>query len=218
MTSFCACTISPCQLPNTVVRMAQVLKIPAGAEAIPEHCPDPQHPAPPMTDRRSLRGMTVRAALDELVRIDPRYRWVETDGVIVMRPTEAWTSRDHFIHRSLPSFAFTDQNVSGALAALRRAVGPGGASGEKLWSSSWLAGRRFSVELRTTSIYEALNATVRAHGELTWILSYCQPEVSLENSSLQLVASDGSGVGWRGVFSRSSNGTAPRPCFETAQE
>ena len=188
----------PCQIPNVAVRIAQVLKVPAGAESVPEPCPDPQHPAPPVTGRMSLLGMTAREAFDALVRLDPRYRWVESGGVVVIRPVDAWEGHDHFLHRSMSSFAFTDENVPGALAALQTAIGPSRISGGQLPGRSPLAERRFSVSLGAISVYEALNAIVKAHGALAWLVGYCQPQVSYENSTGTLITFDGSGVGWRG--------------------
>jgi len=99
--------LAPCQIPNIVVRIAEVLKVPAGAEAVPEHCPDPLHPEPPMTSSESLIGMTLRDALDAVVRLDPRYRWVESDGVIVVRPIAAWDSRDCLPQASYENSLFT---------------------------------------------------------------------------------------------------------------
>ena len=187
----------PCQIPNLVLRIAQVLRVPAGAEGVPERCPGPDHPLPPATGFQSLRGMTGREALDALVQLDPRYRWVESDGVIVVRPIEAWENRDHFLHRSASSFTFANENINHAVAALKSALGPLQIPSVDVLGASPLAERRFSVSLGATSAYEALNAIVRSHGELAWIVGYCQPPVSYEHSLLSLVTFDGSGTGWR---------------------
>lgn len=210
----------PCQIPNVVARIAQVLKVPAGAEGVPEQCPDSLHPPPPASGTQSLRGMTGRDALNALVQLDSRYSWVESDGVIVVRPVEAWNKRDHFLHRSASSFAFTNQNIYGALTALKGALdsrqiptidGPEP-------TPTPLAARRFSVSLGATSAYEALNAIVRAHGELAWIVGYCQSEVSYENSILTLMTFDGRGTGWRGTYARRSDGTVYGPCSEAERK
>jgi hypothetical protein len=156
--------------------------------------------------------MTGREALDALVGLDPRYRWSETDGVIVLRPIDAWENRDHFLHRSASSFAFADENIKGALAALKSALGPLQIPSVDLLGPTPLAERRFSVSLGATSAYEALNAIVRSHGDLAWIVGYCQPSVSYEHSLLSLVTFDGSGTGWRGAYARRSDGTTYDPC------
>ena len=156
----------PCQIPSLVVLIATALKIPAGVEAVPERCPDGKAP-PVKATGRPLRGMTVREAMDTLVQVDPRYRWVESGGVIVLRPAEAWESADHFLHRSVSRFAFDDEDMMGALAGVLTALGPYDVpGGQTPGGSTPLANHRFSVKLGATSIYEALNAIVKAHGEL----------------------------------------------------
>jgi hypothetical protein len=153
----------PCQIPGLVMSIGISLKVPAGVEAAPEICRDEKGPVK-VTGRQPLRGMTVREAMDTLVRADPRYRWVESDGVIVMRPIEAWDNRDHFLNRSVSEFAFSNEDIAGALAAVMTAIGP-----SRFTAGPPHLGRPFSVKLGATSIYEALNAIVKAHGEVAFL-------------------------------------------------
>ena len=51
------------------------------------------------------------------------HRWMESNGVVVMRPVEAWSDPRHFLHRTI-SLVVDDQTVVGALAAVRTALGP----------------------------------------------------------------------------------------------
>jgi hypothetical protein len=53
----------------------------------------------------------------------------------------------------------------------------------------------FSVRPRTTSILEAANEVVRAHGSLRWTLSYCKPERRIEYALFMLGTFDHSGLG-----------------------
>jgi hypothetical protein len=201
----------PCQIPGLFVLIVMELKVPAGAEGVPERCPDGRGPVK-VTGRTSLRGMTLRGALDTLVRFDPRYRWVESDGVIVLRPIAAWENRDHFLHGSVPEFVVSNDDIAGALAAVLTALGPWRVPGG--WQTPH-DDRRFSVTLGATSIYEALNAIVKAHGEVAWRVSYCQPPTQLQNATigfLGLYGPGGWGISHHPVFLRRPDGTTYDAC------
>lgn len=205
----------PCQIPGLVMSIGISLKIPAGVEAATERCQDGKGPVK-VTGRTPLRGMTVREAMDTLVRADPRYRWVESDGVIVLRPIEAWEKRDHFLHQSVSQFALKDEDVEGALAVVVTALRSGQVpANEASTDHTPHADHRFSVTLGATSIYEALNAIVKAHGELVWQVSYCQPPTVLEHASIGFFFLQGTGLGGfshRIIFSRRQDGTTYDPC------
>ena len=78
-----------------------------------------------------------------------------------------------------------------------------------------LAARRFSVSLGAASLYEALNSIVRSHGELSWLVAYCLPQASYENSLFTLMTFDLRGTGWRGAYARRPDGTLYSPCGES---
>src|SRR5258705_12768676 len=63
-------------------RVAEVAGVPLVFEASPLDYRDPAIAA----QRFDLDGLTVREALDALVAQDPRYRWEEHDGIVVIRP------------------------------------------------------------------------------------------------------------------------------------
>jgi len=46
-------------------------------------------PLPASAGQQSLE------AFDRLVSLDPRYRWVESEGVVIFRPLNAWTDPCH---------------------------------------------------------------------------------------------------------------------------
>jgi hypothetical protein len=94
--------LAPCVVPAYAMRIARIIQQPAGAEFSPEAC---DWSTPRKFDEQiSLRGLTAREAFDTLIEIDPRYRWVESEGVIVVRPLETWNDREHFLHRTIASF------------------------------------------------------------------------------------------------------------------
>jgi hypothetical protein len=77
----------PCERPSAIMRIAAAAQIPIGVERLPDECRDvTPRPAPlePARERVNLTGKRVGDALNELVASDPRYAWVESDGVIVI--------------------------------------------------------------------------------------------------------------------------------------
>src|SRR6185295_14335311 len=112
-----------CGVPGMVMRIAESTNIPAGIESVAD-C-QRLDPPPPPRDRAEIitfLGMTVADALDRLTMLDPRYLWVESDGVIVVRPIEAWNDHDHFLNPTISDYGFTDQNVTGASITISNAI------------------------------------------------------------------------------------------------
>lgn len=205
--------LAPCAVPTLAARIAGAVGAPAGVEHFPASCEYYPKRSTHLNERLTLSGVTAGEALDRLVELDPRYRWVEADGVIVVRPLQAWINADHFLHRTVPSFIVSDQDLGGALSVVQTALGPwnfGSGSGYALPTSE--GQRRFSVALNATSILEALGAVVRAHGALRWEIKYCQPQARYEYATIWLKTFDGSALGGHAVFLRDQNGKTYSPC------
>ena len=102
--------------------------------------------------------------------------------------------------------------MGGALAAIGAALGPyPGPDGEQFASRTPQGGQRFSVERSATSILDALNAVVRAHGTLFWSVNYCQPPARHENALVSLTTFDGSGLGSHSAVLTDANGKRSVP-------
>ena len=71
--------------------------------------------------------------------------------------------------------------------------------------------RRFSVDLGATSVLEALNAIVRAHGELVWEITYCRPQALYEHATIWLSTFDASRMGAHVAVLRSPDGKTYDP-------
>jgi hypothetical protein len=205
--------VSECVVASIVVRISRALEIPAGVEFFPEVCRT--HPPDPLSDEVELYGLTAHAAFDELVRVDPRYRWLESEGVVVFRPLGAWTDPNHFLHRSIPDFTVSDVGIRRAIGAVQNAIGPYVVSGLFDFPERTPQGNQHvSVNLGTTSAFEALNAIVRAHGSMLWTVRYCKPAARLEFAEFGFFTFDGSG-GSRSAFARDENGKSYDPCERT---
>jgi hypothetical protein len=113
-------------------------------------------------------------------------------------------------------FTVKDDDVEGALAVVVTALRSGQVPANQVSTEHTPhADHRFSVTLGATSIYEALNAIVKAHGELVWQVSYCQPPTVLEHASIGFLLLQGTGSGGyshRVIFSRRPDGTTYDPC------
>jgi hypothetical protein len=204
--------LGPCAVPRLTERIVQSAHVPAGIEYVPEPCRSQRRTADRLSESLPI-GMTVQDALDRLVQLDPRYRWMEDDGVIVMRPRNAWNEAGHFLHRTVSSFIVKDEDMTGALNAVQTALGPGRFDAPpQRWHPTPESERRFSVALGGIPGLEALNAVVRAHGSLTWELSYCQPQARYEYGTLWLTTFDGHRESGHAIFLRDEQGKSYDPC------
>src|SRR5688572_6012972 len=93
-----------CAVPAMVAALARRYQFPAGVEYLPLDCSRIWRTAPRTGELLNLRGMTIRAALERLSALDPRYRWIESDGVLVIRPVHAWADRTNMLNYTTASF------------------------------------------------------------------------------------------------------------------
>jgi hypothetical protein len=98
-------------------------QIPTGIETLPDDCPWRSTASAPERDKVYLTGKRVGEALNEMVAVDPRYAWIESDGVIVTRPVAAWANRQHFLHRTIRSFTVVQQHAGVAFQEWRQPCG-----------------------------------------------------------------------------------------------
>jgi hypothetical protein len=205
--------LAPCGVPAIATRISEIAGIPAGIEFIPG-CRQTDPPRPRNAEEMSFLGLTAEEALDRLIGMDPRYRWAETDGVILVRPLEAWQDAHHFMRATISEFGFTDQNVTGASVMISAAMHGRPVVPPTIETplSTAQGNQHFSVIPRTTSILEVANAVVRAHGALHWTLTYCKPERKPEYAWFMLATFDHSGSGSGPWPVRDQNGRLYNAC------
>ena len=188
--------LAPCALPVLASLIARSTHVPMGIEAAPEICDVDRKAASDPRDEVSIQGRSVTEALDALVQMDPRYGWTESEGVLVVRPTVASADPTHFLHRTIPSLEIVDERLTGALEKIVNTFSPVPGTGADQFAARTPDGnRRFTVSVSATSIVDALNATVRAHGAMTWLVRYCQPAARSEYALISFSTFDGSGLG-----------------------
>ena len=128
----------------------------------------------PLPRKLAIRtaGRRLREILDEIVTADPRYEWRDVDGVVVIRPSQSWSSSGSALHVPVRSLSLQNIDASDAITALALMV-------EHRTAGSLPDTRLFSVDIPDGSTFlEALNAMVRAHGSLAWIASPPAPRVA----------------------------------------
>ena len=203
-----------CLVPSLVSSIAREALVPAGVEYLPGTC---DYRRPPNEDPGSwvpLVGMTVGEALERLVAFDPRYRWIESEGVILVRPIDAWGDEEHPLHEAIGEFEVAEEPLGVALHRLRaRLIG----TAERAWEfppRTPEAARPLTLRLTAASAILALDAIVRAHGALVWSVEYCKPERRREHTWIRLWTTDGSGALTRllEVLPRDADGKSYDPC------
>jgi hypothetical protein len=143
--------------PQTIGILSKAARVPMGLEALPPT----EMPSSIRATARPLRDV-----LDELVLMDNRYEWREDDGVIVVRPADAWRDDSSLLNRPAGKVTLRGVTATDVLRALPRMFGDNTA-----YSLGLADTRRFSVDLAEgRPLLSVLDAIVRAHGVITWAI------------------------------------------------
>jgi hypothetical protein len=156
----------------------------------------------PMSERTELIGLTVGDALDALVSADPRYRWSEQHGVILIRPVQAWADPDHFLDQPVGGFHVNHSSASDVMRTIYERLGVQIAYAEGGLLGNTPSGQRdierpLTFDVPSGTVTDALNSLVRAHQGAGWMVHYARGPAAIKTSCVRLVTFDGefSGVG-----------------------
>ncbi|HUE87546.1 MAG TPA: hypothetical protein VMO26_15840 [Vicinamibacterales bacterium] len=185
--------VASCTVPRMAALIARQLEIPSGIELLPGPCTSPDQP---MADEIPLIAMPFQDVLDLLVKADSRYYWVYSDGVVVVRPLDAWNKKDHFLHDTLQPVELKEQNIGAAMDQIFAQPGVSAGGGELIMTGD---PSTITLSLGPVSRIEALDAVVRAHGRLRWEVSYCRPELESDVATVRLFTYDDRGYDDRGL-------------------
>jgi len=200
--------LGSCTVAGVAAMIGRLAEIPTGVEHLPGPC-TPGASESTATEIAYLQGMTVVDALDRLVKLDPRYYWTATDGVIIVRPLAAWTDRTHFLHRTLDRLTLDKANLGEALDAAVAPLRPPRRSPNNLMQGVG----ELTIDVGPISIIEALDAVVRTHGRARWEINYCRPEaVFLYARIFVYTLDDQHGIGVGGPWPRDNQGKTINPC------
>ncbi len=204
--------VGNCTAPQLAAHIARQLDVPSGVEQLPGPC---AYPDQPTKEEIPLIGMQLQDVLDLLIKADPRYYWVFSDGVVVVRPLDAWNKKDHFLHDTLPSLELKEQNIGAAMDQILARPGQIVGSRELIMSNDPTL---VTLSLGPVSRIEALDAVVRAHGHVRWEVSYCVPEYESDVATVFLYVYDEgatsprSGLGVPGPFEREGSNRTVNRC------
>jgi hypothetical protein len=158
--------------------------------------------------RVSLAGKSVREALDTIVAIDPRYRWVDVHGVPVVRPWAAWTDPRNPLNQVVASISWANIDLATAVSNVSALVSRQEISGTVPGSGR---GPVFSIQTGPTAILELLNSIGLAHGGgVSWSMrQHCSSITDPPAIYLEALASDGQQVWGLGSCHRPTGPTDP---------
>jgi hypothetical protein len=145
------------QSASQLKELAAAVRVPMGIETLATP------PAFIQGDRVRVTGLTLRDALQVLATIDPRYAWREMDGVIVLRPVDAWNDGSSPLFRMISDLSAENVPVERAIGILMARLGD-----DDHVQNYFPDTRRISLDLPQGSVLDGLNHLVRAHGELCW--------------------------------------------------
>jgi hypothetical protein len=190
--------IDECTVPTMVAGLAQRYEFLAGIEYPRAECARLGGKRSQGGELLNLRGLTVGQAIEKLVALDPRYRVVQRDGVVVLRPVAAWADAANMLNFTAGSFVLGDTTLGGALDAVASAItgNPRRDALENMGTRTEQGARKFSVTTGAASAGETLDAIVRAHGAASWEMREGEPDREGKSfRSLFFRTFDGSGIG-----------------------
>ena len=149
--------------------------------------------ARPPSPNRTLTGLELGEALDIVTRANPRMRWSEADGMVLVR----LTNRDSFLDRRIRRYAVDNAAPRVALEALIRELAPnrvtaGGVDGVAGTSPDVDArmeprkGRNVTVALENPTVLEVLNRISRENGALSWNVRYDRAPADISTAIVTL--------------------------------
>ena len=166
--------LSPCALGAVIPQVARQGGVPAGFESTPDCWLSPRFdPFDPEVNGQALAGRSAREAFDHLMTLMPMYSWKDMDGVVVVRPKGSWDDPADVLNLPTKRFNAMNQRIDDVLhTLLARVVPVAFYPHEDVPQVGRPIDRLVSVEFPGGSMLEALNALVRAGGELEWQLGY----------------------------------------------
>jgi hypothetical protein len=188
--------VNMCTVPEIAAAMARRGYVIAGIEYLPGDCNVERAKIDPSEERIDLAGSTVEAALNRLIELDGRYQWIDSDGVIVVRPVEASGDPQNWLHSIATEFDLDNLTIGDALFKIASAVTGDPRVPSSFDSRTEQGARKLAVHLTGVSLVDTLNAIVRAHGAAWWeARDRARVAANQEDRMLWVFTHDGAGLG-----------------------
>lgn len=172
-------SISACDFGDSVSQIARAANIPLGIEDPFDCRPGGRALVSPNAVVR-LTDMTARQALDHVTSFQRTFRWIDMDGVAVVRPERAWYDPKNVLNLPTKSFEINNTHVHYFLHALSEAVTPSvslehveGVLSSKAHGAPSVGDidRAVTVSFSGGTMLDALNTVAMAR-RLEWHLAY----------------------------------------------
>lgn len=163
--------------------LARVAHVPVGLEKTTD-CALDGRTRTPGPESETVSGVSAREAVDHLVASMPRYSWKEVSGVVVIRPTSAWTDPHDLLNQHVQPFDASDVSPDDVLHATLRAATPSlFMPHQDVPRSGALVNLRMTIAFPGGTLLDALNAIVDASGSAAWQVGYVGGEAWLSVST-----------------------------------
>jgi len=162
-----------CDLGALVAQIGHAVGVPVGFENTRD-CPlglrgNPDRNAVSIKD---LSGLSIRQAFDYLITAMPDFSWRAMQGVIVVRPTTAWQDPSNVLNVRTAAFQATNTPFHDVVHTLLRATPEAFLPHRDVPHPERPIDRPLSMVFPGGTLLQALNAIVRARGDVDWKLAY----------------------------------------------
>jgi hypothetical protein len=170
-------TADTCSMLELFDQIARQAKIAIGFENAPGCGLGPR--SLPKESGRMLEARTAREAFDEVAAVTGAFSWREIDGVVVIRPLDAW-QKAGFLNLRVDAFQLVNVSLDDALCHALDVTTPRLRCPRPRRS---LPQSQFdvpmSVDFAGGPLLSALNAIVRARGGAEWFVGYANESAAI---------------------------------------
>jgi len=141
---------------------------------------------------RSLRGKTVGEALDALMEIYKGYEWRSVNGVIHVRPQQAFGDFNHFLNQAIGPLELTDALPLHATFEVHRVFVPDCVITHPIYTDQRdgfleteepAMRQPLTLSFNGGTVLDLLDAVIKAHGSLYWNVTYQVPPERLQDAT-----------------------------------
>src|SRR5215467_12833750 len=173
--------ISPaddCAMFELFDQIARTANIPLGFENVPG-CGFGRRTTVRDDQRGILAATTPREAFDEVAALNRNFRWREIDGMIIVRPTDAWHDTANLLNLPARPFQMMNVDADDALYRVLDAATPRVTYVQSRKQALDSRAAPLSVDFSGGSLLRAITAVVRAKGDAEWRVGYSSGEAAI---------------------------------------
>jgi len=162
--------LPPCDAGAAVIQLSIRLNVLVGLESTPD-CWLPPTIRPVTADAETLTGVTARMAFDHVIAQMPQYSWREMNGVIVVRPKEAWKMPLNVLNRPSGGFEANGERLDDVFRSVVQVP-----RSRDVENPTRDIDRPVTVKFAGGTMLEALNALLRSRQDGQWQVGYARAD------------------------------------------